>query len=76
MNKENVKRWVRSTALTFFAGAITGVLLFLDDVNSVALTASFAFGLINVAIRSGLKAVAERFNQSAEKLDIKITKIK
>jgi len=59
--KENWKRWITSTIITFFSGFCFVLLAQIDSINVYTLETGAYSGIIVAAIRAGLKAVVEAY---------------
>jgi len=59
--KENWKRWITSTIITFFSGFCFVLLAKIDSINVYTLETGAYAGIIVAAIRAGLKAVVEAY---------------
>jgi len=59
--KENWKRWITSTIITFFSGFCFVLLAKIDSIDVYTLETGAIVGIIVAAIRAGLKAVVEAY---------------
>jgi len=59
--KENWKRWITSTIITFFSGFCFVLLAKIDSIDVYTLETGAIAGIIVAAIRAGLKAVVEAY---------------
>lgn len=61
MNKNDLKRYLISSAITFSSAFLMSIALQINEMSVEALTGSVIIGIILTAFRYGIKALAELF---------------